>query len=63
MARDRDIDRAQWNHTSSLMAMYAQSKAAKGRKYTSTQFHPYEQESVPITDNTRKDLLDKFSKF
>jgi hypothetical protein len=63
MCRDRELDRAHWNHTSSLMAMYAQSKAAKGKKYTSAQFHPYEQESEPVTKKTRANLLDKFSKF
>jgi len=59
-----DRDSLLWNHTSSLMAMYAQSKSKRGTNVTPQQFHPYKQSSdKPITKETPQQLLDKFKNF
>lgn len=63
MSRDMELDKAHWNHTSSFMAMYAQSKAAKGRKFTASQFNPYEQGVKEYTRESKENLFDKFKKF
>lgn len=52
-----------WNHTSSLMALYAQSKAKRGTNYKPSQFNPYDQVANQVTEKTRDNLLDKFGKF
>lgn len=53
-----------WNHTSSLMALYAQSKSKRGTKVTAKQFHPYQQgmDAAP-TMESRSKLLAKFKNF
>lgn len=35
-------EKMQWNHTASLMALYANSKAQKGKRYQPEDFHPFE---------------------
>ena len=34
-------DRLLWNHTSALMSLYANSKARKGKSFSSEDFNPY----------------------
>jgi len=58
-----DRDRMLWNHTSSLMALYAQSKSKRGTKVIPSQFNPYEQVGKPVNQKTRHNLLEKFKKF
>lgn len=35
-------ERSEWNRTASLMALYANSKAQKGKSYKAEDFHPFE---------------------
>lgn len=35
-------ERSEWNRTASLMALYANSKAQKGKTYKAEDFHPFE---------------------
>ena len=56
-----ELDKMSWNHTASLMAMYANSKSPKGRTFTSEQFHPYSQmQSKAEIKETADALLEKF---
>ena len=57
----------QWYHTASLMSLYANSKASKGRKFSPDDFHPYiAMEKAVRQPKTKEDVLaivDKFKNF
>jgi hypothetical protein len=59
----RERDDLAWNHTSSLMALYAQSKAKRGKKITLDDFHPYRQMEKEQPELSPNQLLDKFKNF
>lgn len=58
-------DEVAWNHTASLMALFANSKARKGKSFSPEQFHPY-LKAVDDTPKTKEDvdaLIEKMKKF
>jgi len=59
----RDQDKQLWNHTSSLMALYAQSKSKRGSNITPAKFHPYEQLNQKYNQKTKEEMLAKFKNF
>lgn len=63
----RREDEAAWMHTSSLMALYANSKSSKGKRFSPEDFNPYLiQEKEARKPRTKKDvdqLIDKMKSF
>lgn len=63
IAHARKVDKQQWNHTSSLMALYANSKASKGKRYSPDDFNPYSaQEKKNREPKTRQDINELINK-
>ena len=64
---ERRKDEAAWMHTSSLMALYANSKSSKGKRFSPEDFNPYLiQEKEARKPRTKKDvdqLIDKMKSF
>lgn len=60
-------DSSRWNHTSSLMSLYANSNASKGKRFKPTDFHPYHKMQIEEQQpKTRKDvdqLIEKLKRF
>jgi len=60
-------DRLMWNHTASLMSLYANSKSAKGKSFSPDDFNPYshmERESnKPQTSDDVMDLMESMKSF
>jgi len=67
IARTRKRDKEQWNHTSTLMALYANSKSSKGKRYNPDEFNPYamadKQASEPKTKEDVNELINKYKSF
>ena len=59
IAQSRKRDKEQWNHTSSLMALYANSKAAKGKRYSPDDFNPYSVQEKKARKPKSKQDIDK----
>jgi len=54
-----------WNHTASLMSLYANSKAAKGKSFKPQDFSPYEQDTSnqPQTKEQVAKLVEEMKSF
>lgn len=67
IARTRKKDREHWNHTSTLMALYANSKSSKGKRYSPDDFNPYaltdKQAAEPKTKEDVNELINKHKSF
>ena len=63
--RERDADH--WNHTASLMALYANSKSAKGKRFSPEDFHPtsimQKEERKPKSKDDIENLINKHKSF
>ena len=59
----RERDDSAWNHTASLMALYAQSKSKRGKTVSMEDFHPYRQMEKAQNEMSPDQLLDKFKNF
>ena len=63
MEATRERDAEQWNHTSSLMALYANSKSAKGKRFSPDDFHPmFIQEKEARKPKTKEDIENLINK-
>lgn len=63
ISQSRKKDREQWNHTSSLMALYANSKAPKGKRYSPDDFNPYSvQDKANREPKTKQDINELINK-
>ena len=60
-------DRLMWNHTASLMSLYANAKSGKGKSYSPNDFNPYtnmEREALkPRTSEDVMNLMDTMKSF
>lgn len=60
-------DRLMWNHTASMMSLYANSKARKGKSFTPADFNPYvameNENSKPQTKDDVMDLVETMKSF
>lgn len=67
IAHSRNADKQQWNHTSSLMALYANSKASKGKRYSPDDFNPYsiqdKNNREPKSKQDINELINKYKSF
>jgi len=67
IGQDRRRDRQQWNHTSTLMALYANSKSAKGKRFSPDDFNPYvfqdKKDAEPKTKEDVNKLINKYKTF
>ena len=63
----RKKDKEQWNHTSTLMALYANSKASKGKRYSPDDFNPYiiseKKAAEPKSKEDVNKLITKYKSF
>ena len=60
-------DRLMWNHTASMMSLYANSKARKGKTFAPADFNPYDsaarENSKPKTKDDVIDLVKTMKSF
>ena len=60
-------DKLMWNHTASLMSLYANAKSPKGKSYSPNDFNPYsamERESnKPQTSDDVMQLMETMKNF
>jgi len=60
-------DRLMWNHTASLMSLYANAKSGKGKSYSPNDFNPYsamEREKLqPQTSDDVMELMENMKTF
>lgn len=63
--RYKRIDQANWNRTSSHMALFAQANSKKGANFSPADFNPYlaKSKSGGYEISTRQDVLDLAEKF
>lgn len=63
----RERDKEMWNHTASLMALYANSKSGKGKRYSPDEFNPHslmkKEMAKPKTRDDIDKLINKYKSF